>query len=134
MAARRVVIALLIVWATVPAAAQRSATVTISVVATTDLHGGVLPRGERGGIALLGGYLRNLRAARLRDGGGVLLVDSGDMFQGTLESNLNEGAAVVRAYNALGYVATTIGITNSISVRRVLTRPRVSRARTRAAR
>ena len=89
--------------------AQRSSTLTISVIATTDLHGGVFPRGERGGVALLGGYLRNIRAARLQDGGGVLLVDSGDMFQGTLESNLNEGAAVVAAYNALGYAAAAIG-------------------------
>jgi len=89
--------------------ADIGASVTISVIATTDLHGGVLQRGERGGLALLGGYLRNLRAARLRDGGGVLLVDSGDMFQGTLESNLNEGAAVVRAYNRLGYAAAAIG-------------------------
>jgi 2',3'-cyclic-nucleotide 2'-phosphodiesterase (5'-nucleotidase family) len=56
MAARRLAIALLIVWVSVPhAAAQRSATVTISVVATSDLHGGVLSRGERGGIAMLGG-------------------------------------------------------------------------------
>src|SRR4051794_17964554 len=89
--------------------AQRPGTIVISVVATTDLHGAVLPRGERGGIALLGGYLRNIRAARMRDGGGVLLVDSGDMFQGTLESNLNEGAAVIRAYNGFGYAAAAIG-------------------------
>lgn len=89
--------------------AQRSSTLTISVIATSDLHGGVLPRGERGGLALLGGYVRNIRTARLRDGGGVLLLDSGDMFQGTLESNLNEGAAVVAAYNALGYAAAAIG-------------------------
>ena len=39
----------------------------------------------------------------------MLLVDSGDMFQGTLESNLGEGAAVVRGYNALGYTAAAIG-------------------------
>jgi len=89
--------------------AQRSSTLTISVIATSDLHGGVLPRGDRGGLALLGGYVRNVRAARMQDGGGVLLVDSGDMFQGTLESNLNEGAAVVAAYNALGYAAAAIG-------------------------
>src|SRR6185369_2499720 len=89
--------------------AQRSSTLTISVIATTDLHGGVLPRGVRGGVALLGGYLRNIRTARLQDGGGVLLVDAGDMFQGTLESNLNEGAAVIAAYNALGYAAAAVG-------------------------
>ena len=39
----------------------------------------------------------------------MLLVDAGDLFQGTLESNLNEGATVVDAYNALGYAAATIG-------------------------
>ena len=89
--------------------ASSGTSVTISIVATTDLHGAVLPRGERGGLALLAGYLSNLRAARQRDGGGVLLVDSGDMFQGTLESNLNEGAVVVQAYNSLGYAAAAIG-------------------------
>ena len=110
MVRRRVLIALFVLWGAAPhIAAQRSATITISVLATTDLHGGVLQRGERGGLAMLGGYVRNLRAARLRDGGGTLLVDSGDMFQGTLESNLNEGAAVVQAYNTLGYAAAAIG-------------------------
>ena len=75
----------------------------MSLVGTNDLHGHIeaLPR--------LGGYLANLRRARARDGGGVVLVDAGDMFQGTLESNLGEGAAVVRAYNALGYAAAAIG-------------------------
>ena len=31
------------------------------------------------------------------------------MFQGTLESNIGEGAAVVAAYNALGYTAAAVG-------------------------
>ena len=70
-----------------PAAAAR----TVSIVGTNDLHGGVLARNGRGGLALLGGYVKNLRAARARDGGAVLLIDAGDMFQGTLESNLGEG-------------------------------------------
>jgi 2',3'-cyclic-nucleotide 2'-phosphodiesterase (5'-nucleotidase family) len=77
-------------------------TVTVSVVATTDLHG------HLEALPWLGGHLANLRAARASDGG-VLLVDSGDMFQGTLESNLGEGAPVVRAYGALGYAAVAIG-------------------------
>src|SRR5436190_11956893 len=103
MAARRLLIVLLLVWAADPhAAARRAQAFTVSVIATTDLHGGVLPRGEIGGVAMFGGYLNNIRAARVRDGGAVLLVDSGDMFQGTLESNLNEGAAIVRAYNGFG--------------------------------
>ena len=90
-------------------AAPASPTVTISIVGTNDLHGGILQRGDRGGLALLGGYVANLRAARARDGGAVLMLDAGDIFQGTLESNLNEGAIVVSAYNALGYAAAAVG-------------------------
>jgi 5'-nucleotidase len=90
-------------------AAAPPAAVTLSIVGTNDVHGGILERGARGGLALLGGYVANLRAARARDGGAVLLIDAGDMFQGTLESNLNEGAVVVSAYNALGYSAAAIG-------------------------
>jgi 5'-nucleotidase len=77
--------------------------VTISIVGTNDLHGAV----DR--LPILAGYLANLRAVRGADGGAVLLIDAGDMFQGTLESNLNEGAAVIEAYNALGYTAAAIG-------------------------
>ena len=66
------------------------------------------PRDGRGGVETLSGYLTNLRAARKADGG-VLLVDAGDMFQGTVESNLAEGAPVVAAYNTLGYAAAAIG-------------------------
>jgi 2',3'-cyclic-nucleotide 2'-phosphodiesterase (5'-nucleotidase family) len=86
-----------------------SAAFTLSVIGTNDVHGGIVPVAARGGLALLGGYIDNLRSARSADGGEVLLLDGGDMFQGTLESNLTEGAAVVDAYRALGYAAVTIG-------------------------
>ena len=85
-----------------PTAAPVAST-TISIVATTDLHG------HLEALPWLSGHVANVREARRADGGGVLLVDSGDMWQGTLESNLTEGAAVVRAYNALGYHAAAIG-------------------------
>jgi 2',3'-cyclic-nucleotide 2'-phosphodiesterase (5'-nucleotidase family) len=90
-------------------AASAPASVTLSIVGTNDVHGGILERDGRGGLALFAGYVDNLRAARKRDGGAVMLIDAGDMFQGTLESNLNEGAVVVSAYNALGYAAAAIG-------------------------
>lgn len=86
--------------ATTAAPARR---VVLSLVGTNDLHGHIAR------LPVFGGYLANLRAARAADGGGVILVDGGDMFQGTLESNLVEGASVVAAYNALGYTAATIG-------------------------
>ncbi len=86
-----------------PPATAREGTVTISVIGTNDLHGAI----ER--LPVFAGFLSNLRAARAADGGGVILVDAGDMFQGTLESNLGEGADVVAAYNELGYHAAAIG-------------------------
>lgn len=81
----------------------------ISVLATNDTHGELLLQEGRGGLTTLSGYVAALRAARDADNGGVLLIDAGDMWQGTLESNLSEGATVVEAYNALGYTAATIG-------------------------
>ena len=92
-----------------PGAAGTPGRATLSIVGTTDVHGRVFPRDGRGGVAQLGGYLHNLRAARGRDGGAVLLLDAGDTFQGGIESNLSEGALVVDAYNALGYDALAIG-------------------------
>ncbi|NUO49755.1 MAG: bifunctional metallophosphatase/5'-nucleotidase [Polyangiaceae bacterium] len=74
----------------------------ITVVGTNDLHGRVAA------LPLLAGYVSRLRATRAKDGG-VLLVDAGDMFQGTLESNLAEGLPIVKAYGAMGYGAVTIG-------------------------
>jgi 5'-nucleotidase len=88
--------------ATSASAAPRRGRVVLSIVGTSDLHGHV----EQ--LPLFAGYLNNLRARRQGDGA-VLLVDAGDMFQGTLESNLGEGDVVVEAYGALGYDAVAIG-------------------------
>lgn len=83
-------------------------TVVISVVGTNDVHGELLPHEDRGGLATFSGYVAALREAR-REDGAVLLVDAGDMWQGTLESNLTEGEITLEAYNALGYAAAAIG-------------------------
>jgi 5'-nucleotidase len=89
------------------------------LVGTTDVHGHVESKAEmlrlaggetvaveRGGAALFGGYLANLRA---RYPGHVVLVDSGDMMQGMLVSNLGEGQVMMRAMNVLGYAAAAVG-------------------------
>lgn len=75
--------------------------VTLSIFATNDVHGQL----ER--LPVVAGFVSNLR--RARRGGGVLLVDAGDAFQGTIESNLNEGAAVIAAYDVMGYAAMALG-------------------------
>ncbi len=81
----------------------------ISVIGTNDVHGVFLPEPGRGGLATISGYVDAVRAVRDEDGGAVLLIDAGDMWQGTLESNLAEGATVVEAYNAMNYTAAAIG-------------------------
>ncbi|MBX5484237.1 MAG: bifunctional metallophosphatase/5'-nucleotidase [Myxococcaceae bacterium] len=101
--------------AKVAAAKKDAGPLRITVVATNDLHGWVhpnkvkLPDGteiEEGGAAAFAGYLTILRG---ENPGGVLLLDGGDLFQGTLASNLTEGEVVIEAMNRLGYTAAAIG-------------------------
>jgi 5'-nucleotidase len=90
--------------------------VHVVIVGTTDMHGwfnGHVETPPGGGEGVVWGGLpvlaTHVEALREQNGGRVLLVDSGDMFQGTLESNLFEGEAVVRGYNAMGYAAAAVG-------------------------
>ena len=70
----------------------------LSIVGTNDLHG------KLEALPFLAGYLENVRAERP-----VVLVDAGDLFQGTLASNLDQGAMVIEAYGAIGYHAAALG-------------------------
>jgi len=76
---------------------------TLTFMGLNDLHGRLKA------LPTFAGYVTNVRRARAADNGGVALVDAGDMFQGTLESNLTEGASVVSAYDALGMTVATLG-------------------------
>ncbi|MCZ7682736.1 MAG: metallophosphoesterase [Sandaracinaceae bacterium] len=84
------------------AAAPPPRPITLTVIGTNDLHGHVRA------LPIFAGYLALLREVRAGDGA-VVLLDGGDLFQGTLESNLLEGAPVIEAYGLLGYDAATIG-------------------------
>ena len=104
-----IVIGILLLAAGCQPAQDQNPRITLSVLGTNDVHGSLLPVDGNRGLALFGGYVKNLRDARAGDGGAVLLIDAGDMWQGTLESNLNEGASVVAAFNAIRYDAVAIG-------------------------
>ncbi len=92
---------------------QRSP-ISLTIVGTNDWHGWVAPQIEKfpkgeiryGGAALMAGYLNILRA---ENPDGVVLLDAGDMFQGTLLSNSTEGAVVIAAFNRLKYDAAALG-------------------------
>jgi len=83
-----------------PAPSPNAEAVTFSVVATTDVHG------DAASMALLGGYIKNLRDAQ---DGRVLFVDGGDMWQGTLLSNHFHGEPMVKVMNAVGVDAAALG-------------------------
>ena len=94
-----------------------SSEIVITVIGTTDVHGALVPTDDGGGLVTLSGYVNAVREARREGGGAVLLIDAGDMWQGTLESNLSEGATLVAAYNSLGYTAARLGIMSLTSGR-----------------
>ena len=87
----------------------RPAAVTISIVGINDVHGELNAGEQHGGLVGISAYVNALRAAREAEGGAVVVVDAGDMWQGTLESNLVEGASMVEAYNFLGVRGAAIG-------------------------
>ncbi len=86
-----------------PAPSPSSASsVRLTIVGTNDMHGAVTR------LPLLSAYLTNLRA-ELDGAGGLVLVDAGDIFQGSLESNLGEGDVMIQAMNQLGFAAAAVG-------------------------
>ncbi len=102
-------LACLLATSCTPEAPASQDRILISLIGTNDVHGVFFPEPDRGGLVTISGYVDAVRAARAEDGGAVLLIDAGDMWQGMLESNLTEGATVVEAYNAMEYTAAAIG-------------------------
>lgn len=98
----------------VAARAPERAPIRITLVGTNDVHGWVMTQEEHfsgakiryGGLANFAAYLQVLRED---NPGGVVLVDAGDLFQGTLMSNITEGEVVIDAFNLLKYDAAAIG-------------------------
>lgn len=85
-----------------PAAGPVAAdTKTVSFVASNDVHG------HTHSLPLLASHVDHLRSSGASDS--VVLLDAGDLFQGTLETNLSQGASVVELYNLLGYDAAALG-------------------------
>jgi 2',3'-cyclic-nucleotide 2'-phosphodiesterase (5'-nucleotidase family) len=85
--------------------------VTISLLHTTDLHGHILPTTDYAGRADLGGLARcatQIRRWRTANPNSILL-DIGDVYQGTEVSMGTRGAIMIRCLNALGYDAWVVG-------------------------
>ncbi len=85
----------------------------IRIISTNDFHGRLEPRvdtnGNRwGGAAQTATVIERARA-ECAENCESILVDGGDMFQGTPVSNLAYGRPVVEYYNRMGYVAAALG-------------------------
>ncbi len=90
---------------------------TVVLLGTNDLHGALAPARmktadnppvdyEKGGAAIFASHVRILRR---QYGDRLLLLDGGDHFQGSIDSNLEEGRPMVQFFNELGFTASVIG-------------------------
>lgn len=100
-------------WAVLGACAAPASArvVAVTVLNTTDMHGsirrtpGVYAENNGGSLLQCATLVRQIRA----ENPNLLLLDCGDVFQGTAESFLTRGAVMARAMNALGYDAWALG-------------------------
>ena len=85
----------------------------LRIIGTNDFHGALEPRPDaagvrRGGAAHVARAIDNARRECGRQCE-VLLLDGGDMWQGTAPSGLVYGRPVVDYYNRIGYAAAALG-------------------------
>ncbi len=85
--------------------------VQISIIHTTDLHGHILPTSDYAGNANLGGLARCATQIRRwrRQNRNSILIDAGDVYQGTNVSLRTNGALMIDLFNYLKYDAWIIG-------------------------
>lgn len=85
----------------------------LRIIGTNDFHGALEPRADSAGVRQGGGaYVAaaiRAAAAECAPRCEVLLLDGGDMFQGTPASNSAYGRPVVELFNELGYAAAALG-------------------------
>src|SRR6266446_3834659 len=93
------------------AAALEPDTVCISILHTTDLHGHILPTADYNGNPDHGGLARCATQIRRwrRQNPNSLLIDVGDVYQGTDVSLRNKGELIIDLFNHLKYDAWIIG-------------------------
>jgi len=116
-------VVVLLVWAAAttgppPAVAQaddaaEASLLRLHLLWTNDLHGHIAPEGARfmnpdfppplGGAASAAAYIKQVRTEAALRGEDVMLVDVGDMFQGTPIGSKTDGEAVIDYFNAIGY-------------------------------
>src|SRR5437763_1368907 len=92
-------------------AALNADTVCISILHTTDLHGHILPTADYNGNPNYGGLARCAAQIRRwrRQNTNSILIDVGDVYQGTDVSLRNKGELMIDLFNHLNYDAWIVG-------------------------
>ena len=85
----------------------------LRIIGTNDLHDGLEPHADangvlRGGAAYAAAVIDKART-ECAPSCSTILLDAGDLFQGTPISNLSYGRPVVEYYNRMGYTAAALG-------------------------
>ncbi|NLB55084.1 MAG: bifunctional metallophosphatase/5'-nucleotidase, partial [Lentisphaerae bacterium] len=92
-------------------AAAKPDTVPITILYTSDLHGHIRPRVSRedslhkGGLLKIATLIKEARA----ENPNLLLVDCGDTFQGSAESDMVKGSSTANFIKCLNYDCLTVG-------------------------
>jgi 2',3'-cyclic-nucleotide 2'-phosphodiesterase/3'-nucleotidase len=86
-------------------------TVTVSIFHTTDLHGHILPTKTYEGEGDLGGMARCVTQIRRwqKENPNHILLDIGDVYQGTHVSRTSGGGIMIDLFNKLNYDAWVLG-------------------------
>ena len=79
--------------------------VTLDIYAINDMHGAVVDKNGNAGIAKTSTYLKNAKVEKEN----TVFLSSGDMWQGSSESNNTKGLLVTDWMNDLGFESLTLG-------------------------
>ena len=80
--------------------------VELSFYAVNDLHGKFMDTSSQPGVDEFTTYMKNLYSDETRE---EILLSSGDMWQGTVESSSNKGKLMTEWMNDIGFVSMTLG-------------------------
>ncbi len=78
----------------------------LTLIAVNDLHGKFMDTDTQPGLDEFTTYIKNLYTNPSRE---EILLSSGDMWQGTVESSSNKGALMTEWMNDVGFVSMTLG-------------------------
>jgi len=109
---------LLLLLAALPGSAV-SRVFPLEILHTNDVHGGIVDSKasfmnpdfppDIGGGAWLATYVDSVRAMAADEDGYCLLLDAGDIYQGTPTGGYDKGESVIRWMSGIGYDAMTLG-------------------------